>query len=217
MWRRGSARELGAGTVPGRHLPWGSWPFDGQQSDWSCAGLPHRRPPLSGFLTLSAACSRFCLVTIFHVTAVHRLLTFRAFSARPALAPLDAGLLSCRSGSYTDLSDRVRSARLQSVHPVGQPTLAEVRRTSPSRCSPGLSPPRGLLVAPVGLAASPLVLAGEPAHLRVLDRARLGVAPESRANLHEVCHLLSHARLSARQRELRCRTAEPTSTLREQK
>lgn len=95
-----SARELGAGTSPGRHLPWGSWPFDGQQSDWSRAGLPHRRPPLAGFLTLSAACSRFCLVTIFHATAVHRLSTFRAFSARPALAPLDAGLLSCRSGSY---------------------------------------------------------------------------------------------------------------------
>jgi hypothetical protein len=38
-----------------RHLPWGSVPFDEiSHGDRWHAGLPHRRHPLSGFLTLSA-------------------------------------------------------------------------------------------------------------------------------------------------------------------
>jgi hypothetical protein len=124
------------------------------------AGLPHRRHPLSGFLTHSAASSRDCLVALFHATVVHRLRTFRAFSTRPAVAPLGA-LCSRVVRAVADPFRRWHDARdFRALLRSDSRTLVRVTRTRASRCSPGLCPPRGLPNMGVGLAASPHVLAG---------------------------------------------------------
>jgi len=102
------------------------------------AGLPRQRLPLPGFLTLSAVSSRSCLVAVFHATAVHRLQTSRAFSIRPAVAPLDT-LCSRAVRAYVTPSRRRRHARdFRALLRPDSRTLADVARTSTSRCSPGL-------------------------------------------------------------------------------
>jgi hypothetical protein len=124
------------------------------------AGLPHRRLPLSGFLTLSAASSRSCLVTVFHATVVLRLQAFRAFSARPAVAPLDALCSRAVRADASPFRGRRDTRGFRALLRSDSRTLIRMTRTRMSRCSPGLSPPRGLPNVGVGLAASPHVLAG---------------------------------------------------------
>jgi len=123
-------------------------------------GLPHRRLPLSGFLTLSAASSRICLVAVFHATVVRRLRTFRAFSARPAVAPLGALCSRAVRADITPFRRRCDTRSFRALLRSDSRTLIRMTRTRTSRCSPGLSPPRGFPDVGVGLAASPRVLAG---------------------------------------------------------
>jgi len=53
-------------------------------------GLPRRRLPSSGFLTLSTVSSHRGLVALFHATPAHRISAFRAFPTQPAATPLGA-------------------------------------------------------------------------------------------------------------------------------
>jgi hypothetical protein len=61
-----------------------------------CAGLPPQRHPLSGFLTLSAVCSRCTLVAVFQATSTRRLPgPSELFPPQSAARSLDFALLSC--------------------------------------------------------------------------------------------------------------------------
>lgn len=53
-------------------------PFGGISSDDRRVGLPHQHPPLSAFLTLSAAFSHRNLAALFRAASTPRILVFRA-------------------------------------------------------------------------------------------------------------------------------------------
>jgi len=117
-----------------RRLPWGSAPFDGiNDRDRYRAGLPRRHPPLSGFLTLSAASSPGRLVALFHATSVHRLSAFRASPVRPAVASLDARC-SLAVGERRKL--RANPARA-AYHSASEPCSGRTSVTRPDGVSVG--------------------------------------------------------------------------------
>jgi hypothetical protein len=82
--------------VPG-HLPWDFRPFD-VVSSWSpltrvCLA---RYVPLPGFRNLLAACSSSNLAGLFHPADIPGILSSRAFSSTPAVAPRRCPMPSCR-------------------------------------------------------------------------------------------------------------------------
>jgi hypothetical protein len=85
-WPAGARRAAGFR----RQLPWGSGPFGVSGPGNRYAGLPPRRLPPSGFLTLSAVFSCLGRVALFRATSAPRVSVFRAFPAPPAVAPLGA-------------------------------------------------------------------------------------------------------------------------------
>jgi len=92
-----------------RHLPWGSSASRRNQCGDRYVGLPHRRPPLPGFLTPSAALSHQHLVTMFHVTFAHRLFDLQSFSHSTSRTASRRPLLSCLWGADRCLSTSVVS------------------------------------------------------------------------------------------------------------
>jgi len=166
-------------------------------------GLPPRHLPLSGFLTLSAVLSRRHLVALFHATSVHRLSASRAFSARSAGLPLGGPVLSCRSARRSSTNKSANSFLASASEPLSN-RAADTRRsgfsTSSSRCSPGLSPLRGLPIPVTGREPAPLVLHVLQRTSTPQDTAPQGLSSgsgadsESQLSLHEVFHLVSSPR-----------------------
>jgi hypothetical protein len=101
------------------------------------AGLPHRRLPLTEFLTLSAVWSSRTLAALFHAASAHRLRDLQSFSHRNQRRRPKAPLLSCHwrhtkasvRGAATQPTDgRTRRIPwLQSFAPARCPTLPAVQ------------------------------------------------------------------------------------------
>lgn len=136
------------------------------------AGLPPQRHPLSGFLTLSAVCSRCTLAAVFQAASTRRLLgPSELFPPQSAAKSLDVALLSCHQVLHdADRANRLRLRRMKrSIWRTGWHVLRiagdpgsrallrpgirhSARRVNveQSRCSPGLLPLRGLPARPLG-------------------------------------------------------------------
>jgi len=186
-------------TVPWRSLATPSMGFVASRRSRCSdryAGLPHRRLPLSEFLAPSAVCSHCHLVTIFHVTSAHRLLDLQSFSRATSRVVSRRPVLSCRFMSHMLLA--WPTCRLQSLTPDARPSLWSALCT-PTRAA-------ALLVFPLSeVLWNALRRAGAlPSHasrqqaVQACRRASQGIwrsildaAPESRADLHEVFHLVS--------------------------
>lgn len=170
-----------------------------QQRRSLSTGLPPRHLPLSGFLTLSAVSSHRRLVALFRATSVHRLSAFRAFSAQSAATPLGA---PC-SHAVSREAPRRTNPPVCSFAAASEPcsdraadTPRDVINTSPGRCSPGLSPLRGLPIPVTGPKSAPLALhtvrrTNTPCLVAPQGMpSGSGVDSESRLSLHEVFHLV---------------------------
>jgi hypothetical protein len=127
-----------------RHLPWVSVPSSEISAAGACVGLPHRRYPLSGFLTLTACYPTNTLWLCFKPLPPIGFLTFRASPTQPAAAPLGApcspavGRPRIEASFYLGLHPRACSVashlakrssgarpRLQSFAPAERPTPAD--------------------------------------------------------------------------------------------
>jgi hypothetical protein len=146
----------------------GSVPFGVSSSGDRHAGLPLRRLPLSGFLTLSAVSSRPGLVALFRATSALRVSAFRAFPARPAVTPSGV-LCSPAVGSLARPSTSEPCSDRASVP--DRTRLGE----RPGRCSPDLCPLRGPPARPLG-SRPPLVCLLRPRFVSPEEDASPGLA-----------------------------------------
>lgn len=102
------------------------------------AGLPPQRHPLSGFLTLSAVCSRCTLAAVFQATSTRRLLgPSELFPPQSAAMSLDIDLLSCHQVLHdADRANRLRLRRSKrSSRRTGWHVLASRETLAPELCS----------------------------------------------------------------------------------
>jgi hypothetical protein len=117
-----------------RHLPWGSVPLDEISLEDRYADLPHRRHPLPGFLTLSAASSPPDLVALFHATSVPRLSGLQSFFHSASRCASRRPVLSCRPGLElvrTEARSEYEELRLQSLHPAEHSSPARPKSDGP--------------------------------------------------------------------------------------
>lgn len=146
-----------------RHLPWVSVPSSGTSAAGASVGLPHRRYPLTGFLTLTACCPTNTLWLCFKPLPPIGFTTFRAFPTRPAAAPLSAPCSPAVGRPRIEASFDLRSPPLRLLGGVpsrnalkrratsapelcsgrASDTLRRAFRSAPGRCSLGLRPLRG--------------------------------------------------------------------------
>ena len=168
-----------------------------QQRRSLSTGLPPRHLPLSGFLTLSAVLSHRRLVALFRATSVHRLSAFRAFSTQPAATPFGvpcSHAVSREAPRQTNPSDCSFAAASEPCSDRAADTPRDVFSTSPGRCSPGLSPLRGLPIPVTGPKSAPHALhtawrTNTPSHATPQGvPSGSGDNSESRLSLHEVFH-----------------------------